>query len=273
MSNAALLDRINGWCDANGVLRFGPENLSRPDGLGPTIVDFLPEESRANRGFASTMSFKFSSGKGTYIRPMRVNSWKEGIPPAIIDGVLTVVLVRVGVSIFTVVSEQYRQAVGGFQLEPGRGFATDTDWRGEEAEYTDVYFPKSICDPALPADGILGLRAARREATEEIHGTTPFSSMRYCGYINETDSTARMRTSVWLATVDLQNTNELKALEPDSQQRDTKVFSLGQLRQMIGREIRSAQVISAFCYALNVVDAMNARFGKLDKLWEPNFAA
>ena len=268
---ASLLDEVNAWCLANGVRPFSEANFCRPDGKGARIVRFLPEQSFVNRGFIGNLVFEYQSGSRRYLRPIRVNSWKEGIVPAIIDGVMVVVLARVAGEIYSLLAENYRANISGFELECARGFASDVDWQGEEFGYSQVMLPKHIWDPSIPEDGVIGLNAARQELEQEIIGTATVSRLWYTGYMYETDSTGRMHTGLWLATVEAESLAGIKPGEPDSLQRDSAAIPLSELHTALCGRIKSAQVIAAHHQAFSVLEKVRHTSRSIDALWSGSF--
>ena len=268
---ASLLDEVNAWCVAHGVRPFSEANLGRPDGKGARIVRFFPEQSFVNRGFIGNLVFEYQSGNRRYKRPIRVNSWKEGITPAIVDGVMVVVLARVAGEFYSLVAENYRANVCEFGLECARGFASDVDWQGEASGYSEVMLPKHIWDPEVPEDGVICLKAARQELEQEIIGSAKLSHLWYTGYMFETDSTGRMHTGLWLATVELESLSAFKPGEPDSLQRDSFAIPLSEIQNPLCGRIKSAQVIAAHHQALCVLEKVRQTSRSIDALWSGSF--
>lgn len=267
-----MLSEINHWCLVNNVRPFRAEHLGDPDGDASKVVALVPELSYAQSGKAGLITFQKGRVKGgvvtpTYMTSRRIHCWATGLSPAEVEGVVTIVLVRTTQGIFARFANTYRDSIARMQLEGPRGFASDVDWRGEEVDYADVLLPQAVWSARHPTDGVLGLRAAQQEITEEMLGATHPRRLWYLGCCAEADTFAHTWSGVYLVLTETGDLETLRPDRPDPSQHGFTSVPLAALPGVMYDKMSGTTVLAATGMALAVVQRVRDLYGDLASLW------
>lgn len=267
-----VLGDINEWCRQHNVRPLSLGNICAADGHGTAVVGFNPQQSYVEPGKAGVICLqmgKFSAGVPTprYTTTWKVHSWAHGVPPAQIDTVLSVVLVRTPAGTYGVFTRTYRLSPGMEQFECARGFASDVDHRGEAADYPGYLLPSEVWTPRFPDDGVLCSRAAVQEVQQEVLGRDRPRRHYYLDCFAEADGYARMWDGVYLVTADAEDVRELSPAEPDSSQRGLHFVPIAEIPQMLRTHTPSAQVRLAVRTAQDLLCVVQSRYETIAPLW------